>query len=294
MKALSPALQAHLDTGTTTLAWCWRLTRHDGAVFGFTDHDRAFEFDGTAFEPEAGMTASELRHGSELAVDAQDAEGALTSERISEGDIAAGLWDGAEVEVWRVNWRDTSQRVLLRRGAIGQIRRGRLAFVAEMRSLAHVLGQTVGRVFQATCDASLGDARCGVDLDVPSFKGTGVVVEVLRDRAFRVAGLWEHEPDLFALGAVEWISGANAGLSFDVAQHDMVEASVTLTLMQAPVRPVAVGDTFVVRAGCDKRLETCARRFANAINFRGFPNIPGNDAVIRYARRDGTNTGEPL
>jgi uncharacterized phage protein (TIGR02218 family) len=131
MKAISPALQAHLDTGTTTLAWCWRLARRDGAVFGFTDHDRALEFDGTAFEPETGMTASELRHGSDLAVDAQDAEGALSSERISEGDISAGLWDGAEVEVWRVNWSDPSQRVLLRRGAIGQIRRGRLAFVAE-------------------------------------------------------------------------------------------------------------------------------------------------------------------
>jgi uncharacterized phage protein (TIGR02218 family) len=294
MKALSPALQAHLDTGTTTLAWCWRLTRRDGAVFGFTDHDRALELDGTTFEPEAGMTASELRQGSELAVDAQDAEGALSSERISEGDITAGLWDSAEVEVWRVNWSDPSQRVLLRRGAIGQIRRGRLAFVAEMRSLAHVLGQTVGRVFQATCDASLGDARCRVDLEVPSFKGTGVLVEVLRDRAFRVAGLWEHEPGLFALGALEWTSGANFGLRFEVAQHDMVEASVLLTLMQAPVRPVAVGDAFAVRAGCDKRLETCAGRFANAINFRGFPHIPGNDAVIRYARRDGTNNGEPL
>jgi uncharacterized phage protein (TIGR02218 family) len=294
MKAISPALQAHLDTGTTTLAWCWRLTRRDGVVFGFTDHDRALEFDGTAFEPEAGMTASELRHGSELAVDAQDAEGALSSERITESDIAAGPWDGAEVEVWRVNWQDTSQRVLLRRGAIGQIRRGRLAFVAEMRSLAHVLGQTVGRVFQATCDATLGDACCRVDLEAEAFRGEGVVVDVLRDRAFRVSDLWAFEAGLFALGAVEWSSGANAGMRFEVAQHDVIEASVTLTLMQAPVRPVAVGDALVVRAGCDKRMETCAGRFANAVNFRGFPHIPGNDAVIRYARRDGTNSGEPL
>ena len=35
-----------------------------------------------------------------------------------------------------MNWADTSQRVLLRRGAVGQIRRGRMAFVAEVRSLA--------------------------------------------------------------------------------------------------------------------------------------------------------------
>ena len=128
-------------------------------------------FDGTDFEPESGLTASEVRSGSDLSVDAQDAEGVLTSDRITETDILDGRWDNAEVEVWRVNWADTGQRVLMRRGAIGQIRRGRLAFVAEVRSLAHVLGQTVGRTFQATCDAALGDARCGVDLEDPAFKG---------------------------------------------------------------------------------------------------------------------------
>ena len=40
MKSLPTGMQAHLDDGTTTLAWCWRIQRADGAVFGFTDHDR--------------------------------------------------------------------------------------------------------------------------------------------------------------------------------------------------------------------------------------------------------------
>ena len=158
MKSLSPELQAHLDEGTTTLAWVWRITRADGTTFGFTDHDRTLAFGGTDFEPESGLTASEVRSGSDLSVDAQDAEGVLTSERITETDILDGRWDNAEVEVWRVNWADTGQRVLMRRGAIGQIRRGRHAFVAEIRSMSHILGQTVGRTFQASCDATLGDA----------------------------------------------------------------------------------------------------------------------------------------
>ena len=182
MKTLDPALQAHRDDGTTTLAWCWRITRADGVTFGFTDHDRTLSLIGTDFEPESGLTASEVRSGSDLSVDAQDAEGVLTSDRITETDILDGRWDNAEVEVWRVNWADTGQRVLMRRGAIGQIRRGRLAFVAEVRSLAHVLGQTVGRTFQATCDTALGDGRCGVDVDAPAFMGTGAVIDLLRDR----------------------------------------------------------------------------------------------------------------
>jgi uncharacterized phage protein (TIGR02218 family) len=117
MKTLPPGLQAHLDSGATTLAWCWRITRADGAIFGFTDHDRTLSFDGTAFEPESGLTASEVRTGSDLSVDAQDAQGVLTSDRITETDILDGRWDNAAVEVWRVNWTDPSQRVLLRRGA---------------------------------------------------------------------------------------------------------------------------------------------------------------------------------
>jgi len=174
MMTLAPALQPHLDKGTTTLAWCWRITRADGVTFGFTEHDRTLVFDGTEFKPESGLTASKVRSGSDPSVDAQETEGVLTSDRISETNILDGRWDNAAVEVWRVNWADASQRVLMRRGAIGQIRRGRLAFVAEVCSLARVLGQTVGRTFQATCDAALGDGRCGVVLEDPAFKGTGV------------------------------------------------------------------------------------------------------------------------
>lgn len=294
MKALSPDLQAHLDDGTTTLSWCWRITRADGAVFGFTDHDRTLNFDDTAFEPDSGLTASEVRSGSDLSVDAQDAEGVLSSDCITETDILDGRWDNADVELWRVNWTDTRQRVLMRRGAIGQIRRGRLAFVAEVRSLAHVLSQTVGRTFQATCDAALGDARCKVDLDAPAFKGSGAVIDPLRDRAFTASGLGGFAADWFTFGTLAWTSGANAGRQAEIMAHDVSDGIAVLTLLEAPVRAIAEGDVFTLRAGCDKRLETCAAKFANVANFRGFPHIPGQDAVLRYATRDGGHQGAVL
>ena len=116
MKALSAALQAHLDGGTTTLAWCWRIERGDGVVFGFTDHDRELSFGGVTYEPDSGFAASEIRSGTDLAVDAQDAEGVLTSDTITETDILDGRWDNAAVEVWRVNWDAVGQRVLMLSG----------------------------------------------------------------------------------------------------------------------------------------------------------------------------------
>ena len=294
MKQLDPALQAHLEDGTTTLAWCWRITRADGLSFGFTDHDRALVFDGTEFEPESGFAASEIRAGSALSVDAQDAEGVLSSDRITETDILDGRWDAAEVELWRVNWTDTSQRVLMRRGAVGQIRRGRMVFVAEVRSLAHVLGQTVGRTFQAGCDAALGDARCGVDMEDVAYKGTGTVLDLLRDRAFTASGLSGFDAGWFTFGTVEWTSGANAGRRAEVLAHDLVDGIAVLTLLEAPVRHIIESDSFTIHAGCDKRMETCSAKFGNVANFRGFPHIPGQDTILRYASRDGGHEGGVL
>jgi len=131
-----------------------------------------------------------------------------------------------------------------------------MAFVAEVRSLAHVLGQTVGRAYQASCDAALGDARCGVTLEAPAFKGSGVVLALVRDRGFVASGLGAFATGWFASGTVEWASGANAGRRAEVMMHEVAVTEVSITLMEIPIRALATGDAFVIRAGCDKRLET--------------------------------------
>lgn len=294
MKKIPPALQTHLDSGTTTLAWCWRITRADGGAFGFTDHDQILSFDGTEFEPESGLTASEIRAGADLSVDAQDAAGALRSDRITEADILDGRWDNAEVELWRVNRESPAQRILMRRGAIGQIRRGRHAFVAEIRSMSHLLGQTVGRSFQASCDAALGDTRCGIDLEDPAFRGIGTVIDRLRDRAFTASGLGGFASGWFRFGTLQWTNGSNAGRRAEVLAHDRSDGIAVLTLLEAPIRPIGAGDGFTVRAGCDKRIATCGAKFGNVINFRGFPHIPGQDTILRYASQDGAHEGAVL
>ena len=284
MKTLPAGMQTHLDTGATTLAWCWRLTRTDSVVLGFTDHDRTLTFDGTDFEAEAGFSAAEIAGGTDLAVDAQDATGVLTSDRITETDILDGRWDNATVEIWRVNWSEVAQRLLMRVGTVGHLRRGRVAFTAEMRSLAAQLGQTVGRVYQQGCDARLGDTRCGVNTAAAAFAGSGTVTDVLRDRAFVASGLSGFASAWFALGELTWTLGANSGRLADVLLHDLSGGVVTLTLLDAPLRGVDVDDTFTVVAGCDKRFSTCGTKFANTARFRGFPTIPGQDALIRSVR----------
>ena len=289
MKHLPPPLQAHLATGTTTLAWCWRLTRADGVRFGFTDHDRDLAFDGTVFEAATGFAASEIKDALGLSVDNLEISSALKSDRLNEDDLAAGLYDDAAVEIWRVNWADTDQRVLMRSGSLGEVRRSGAAFTAEVRGLAHYLNQPRGRLYQSGCDADLGDIRCGVDLDAPAFRGTGTALNAASPRLFTASGLAGFAAGWFTRGLVTFTSGANAGRSREVKRHTLAGTEATLELWQPMALPIAPADTFSVTAGCDKQFATCKARFANAANFRGFPHMPGPDYVLAVAR-----PGEPV
>ncbi len=152
----------------------------------------------------------------------------------------------------------------------------------------------MGRTFQAGCDAALGDARCGIDLEGPTYKGTGAVTDLLRDRAFTASGLGSFTAGWFTFGTIEWTSGANAGRRTEVLGHDLVDGVAVLTLLEAPVRPITGTDAFIIRAGCDKSVGTCGAKFANTARFRGFPHIPGQDAVLRYATSAGGNEGAVL
>jgi uncharacterized phage protein (TIGR02218 family) len=285
MKVLSPAFQAHLNSGATTLCWCWRLTRADGVKLGFTDHDRDLAFDGTTFEAAAGFTASEIRDSVGLSVDNLEVTSALTSERLSEADLVAGLYDDARVEIFRVNWADPEQRVLMRAGSLGEVRRASGAFAAEVRGLAHYLQQQQGRLYQFTCDADLGDARCTVDLDLSAYRGNGTIASVVSARRVTASGLDAFDDDWFTRGLLTFSSGAASGQAVEVKSHSNAGGVVTIELWAGVRAPLQVGQTFVVRAGCDKHIETCRAKFANAVNFRGFPQMPGNDFVTQFARK---------
>ncbi|HEX3653723.1 MAG TPA: DUF2163 domain-containing protein [Rhizomicrobium sp.] len=282
MKTLSAALQAHLNSGTTTLCWCWKIARNDGATLGFTDHDVPVTFDGVAYEAVSGFTASEVQSTLGLAVDNLTVLGALSSGAITEADLAAGLYDNASIEIWRVNWSAPDQRVLMRKGNLGEVKRGKTAFQAEVRGLAHLLNQPIGRAYGYSCDADLGDARCTIDLSNPLYRGVGTVAAITDQRRFTASGLDAFTDQWFSGGKLTWTSGANTNRAMEVKRHGVVGARISLELWHQMNEAIAVGDAFAITAGCDKQFSTCKAKFNNAVNFRGFPYMPGNDAVTSY------------
>jgi hypothetical protein len=183
MRTLDLGFKTHIESGATTLATCWKLTRADAVVLEFTDHDRTLSFGGVDYVPAHGLDGGEAPQKLGPQVDTAEVVGVLHAEAITEADIEAGLYDGAEVETWRVNWRDVSQRVLLRRATIGEIVREDGRFRAELRSGQQVLNRTHGRLYSVFCDAVLGDARCTVPHDHPHFAlGCDRALATCRDR----------------------------------------------------------------------------------------------------------------
>lgn len=281
MRSFDPAFSAHLASGATTLCWCWRITRADGSRLGFTDHDRQIIFDGTTFEAATGFSSSEITESLGLSVDNLEVQSAISSEALSEADLAAGVYDNAEVEILRVNWADPSQRALIKSGSIGEVRRAGSAFAAEVRGLSHFLSQPKGRLFQYSCDADLGDARCGVNLTSPVNRGLGTVADIASARRFTASGLATFASGWFTRGLVTFTSGAAIGQAIEVKDHT-IESGIATIELWAPARlPLSVGQTFRITSGCDKHAATCSAKFSNIVNFRGFPQMPGNDFIMR-------------
>lgn len=285
------ALTDHLQSGATTVARCWAVMRRDGTVYGFTDHDQPLAFDGVTFSADSGMTARAIMGGTGLSVDNSEAMGALSDAAITESDIEAGRFDGAEVKAWLVNWANVSERDLRFAGTIGELRREGGAFHAELRGLTESLNQPQGRIYQSPCSAILGDAKCGFDLDADGFSAE-VPVEVLEDgRRFKFADMNGFEPAWFERGRVRMMSGAAQGLVAVVKRDRFINGQREIEIWEAFRTTIETGDLVRIEAGCDKTMETCRLKFDNQVNFRGFPDIPGEDWLVSTPQSATSNDG---
>ena len=290
MRSLPQDFEAHLKSGTTTLCNCWKLKRNDNTIKGFTDHDENIEFDGVVYEASSGFIGSEAVSRIGLSVDNTEIHSALSSSNLNEADLTNGLYDNAEIELYLVNWANPSERILQRVGNAGEVKRGDLTFMAEMRGLAHHLQQHQGRIYQQSCDAELGDTRCSVNLEAENYSAMATVSSSQTSQSFLTTELGSYSTAWFSGGIVEWLTGGNVGARAEIKSHsEYSENESLITLWQKLGAPIQSGDQFQITAGCDKLFGTCKLKFNNQINFRGFPHIPGNDFIIKTPNQDDSS-----
>lgn len=282
---ISAGLLAHKAAGVATLATCWKITRRDTTVYGFTTHVRDITgvpgYTGITFQSRSAFTPSEIGTRVDLSVDNLELAGILSSLTITENDLIAGRWDFATVEVFDVNYNDLSQGVEKKRfGTLGNVSRRGGGFRAELRGLNQYLQHPIGEVFQTTCRAQLGDARCTVNL--AGFTVTGSVTSVGGQVAITDSGRAEAA-GYFDNGILTFTSGANNGLQAHIRAHT---SGGQLTFAQPLPFAIAGADTYSLVAGCRKRaIEDCKTKFNNLANFRGEPYVVGMDKLLQIGRR---------
>lgn len=257
----------------TSLAFCWRVERRDGAGFGLTSHDTALRIGEVEYSAEPGMLPAAIERGLGLGESDGEIAGAITSAALEEADLVLGRWDGARVSLMAVDWEaPDADRIRVVGGEIGEVRIEDTEFKAGLRGAAAKLARSICPETSSECRAELGDKQCRVDMAarvrrcvVEAVEANGLVLDQAMGNDF----LW---------GRARFLSGENTGLASVTVAVDGNRVKLRNTMRGA----VVAGDRIELRQGCDKRFATCCERFDNAANFRGEPHLPGNDLLTRY------------
>jgi hypothetical protein len=392
-----------LAARVTTLAQLWKITRTDGEVFGFTDHDRDIVYGGVAYQAAKGHLPSAIVQQGNLAVDNLDVVTMIEAGYFVEEDIVAGIWDNATVDILLIDYEHTDRGVMILAlgWKTGEFKISDQQFSVEIRSKTQQLQQMIVELTSPECRASLGDGRCKIvlqsdiwsaeetltlgemrratdydgrryvcieagttgatepvwddtlgeetedgtviwlccdllevdpwqaeeevtlgiirrataydyrqyvcivpgttDTTEPTWNTTpgaetedgdatwlclaawhkeAAVTGVTDNRTFEAVSLADTD-DAFNYGVLLWLTGSNAGYEMEV--KDWTLSTHTMVLFDKMPFAIEIGDTFAISMGCDRRLETCKNRFANVINMRAEPDLPGRDEVFQYS-----------
>ena len=297
MKTISSALQTHFGQDSLTLAILWKVIRQDATVFGFTTHDQDIVYSGVTYLAETGMTNTATANKADLSVNNLEIVAFLDSSSISEADIRAHLYDYATVEIYVVNWADLTQGDLkVLSGTVGEIKMMNGCFTAEIRGLTQYYSTTVGALYGPSCRAELGSGLNGIDvnnhylckIDITAYRQTGTAssspdaVTIVPSAGLLMPGSSTPTSPApagwFNDGILTFTSGPMNGFTIEIKNWDGTTLTTFLPMIYQPL----AGNTFSIEPGCDKTRETCFAKFNNIVNFRGEPDIPGNDLILLY------------
>lgn len=278
MKIIDSGEQTLLSSGALTLAHGLRVERRDGLIIGFTSHDRDATVGGQLYEASPGVNVSNLINSEGFNVDNLELATLDDGTVFDSAEVFNGLWTNALFKIIRYNWVTGNLIEVLMAGTVGEASIRRSVVVVELRGLQQYLQQPIGSVSTKTCRARLGDSRCGVALGPFTF--SGIVTSVTNNYTFTDTGRTEAA-DYFGEGLVEWITGDNAGMRTKIRTHT---TGGVFTQALPTFRPIQVGDTFEVIAGCRKRLEDCRDKFSNILRMVAEPHRPPIDQLTKAPR----------
>ncbi len=278
MRTLGASLATHIDGTAHTRCFMLRLDLADGTSLGITDHNKPLDFnlgDGSiTYRADTGILASDVSLQTGMDADNFEVTGPI-GDVVTLEAILGGRYNRARARLFQVNWADLGQGAIkLLAGNVSEVRPEGGRFVFEVRNDFDRLNQTVGDLIINNCKADHGDLLCG---RVPE-SVVGTVTAVTDAMRFTVSYAGSHANEYFDAGTVTALTGDLAGTA-PVEIHSWTVGGVIVLFMPLAEAP-AIGDTFTVKRGCGKSRADCMAR-NNILNFRGFPEVPGSDQVLK-------------
>ena len=287
MKSVSAGLQAVIDAGEVKWAFIWKLKRRNGVIYAYTEHDRPLDVDLgdgdglVSYQPGTISTPSEPDQSIGVKVDSADLEGAtglISGFGINKDDIVAGRFDGAEITTAHCHWPEPGLGGMIASvHYAGDAVDNENTFSISSRSLISRFDARPTIKIQPECRHEFGSTACGYDLSGQIHAGAITAITDARryvSDVVQAAGYFDY-------GVVEFTTGRNAGLKYDVNSSDDLGA---IEMSGPPKLPISVGDQLILTRGCKKDKPACVA-YANFINFGGFPDVPGG----KIRNQKGTN-----
>ena len=264
------------------MADLFRITLSNGQILRHTNADMPVVWDGQTYEAhKLIIKRGATRVAVGLDVDSNTLEIAAEPDYRLEGlqwseAALGGALDGARVVIERIffsNWATPVGAVVIFSGRVSDVSGSRSAVKVDVKSDIELLNVSSPRnIYQAGCMRTLYDGGCKVNREKFTVNGR---VTANSTTGTELACNLTQVDGWFNQGVIKFTSGRNAGLSRTVKEHKGGRLSFALRL---PFPPQS-GDVFKIYPGCDKRQETCGKKFDNIVHFRGFPYIPAADTI---------------
>lgn len=256
----------------TTNAYHWVVQRDDGVGFGTTSHDRHQRVGAIKLSPDMDLAPGELVLSEHMEGSSLSLTGGLNSPALSAKDLLGGRWNGASVSLLAGDWAEPREPLVVCMGELGDTRLDDGRFAMTIDVLPSALHQPPCVQTSPECRAVLGDRQCRVNM---RSRRKRVRVVAVDDDGITVDAV---DVARFAMGRLRWITGEHCG----VDQLILAGEGSTLVLQDDERFKASEGDYALLNEGCDGRRSSCSERFGNIQNFRGEPDLPGSEILLRF------------
>jgi uncharacterized phage protein (TIGR02218 family) len=280
-RPISAGLAAHVAGTSRRLARMLRLDLEDGTTIAVTDHDRDIVFDlgdgAVTYSAATGVIASDLALSVGLDPNTCEVTGPI-GDTVTRPAVLGERFNSADAWYFVVNWSNLAQ-------GYGELMAGEVinasviggTFKFEVADAFYRFGQTIGELISNICRTTYGSAQCTLTPE----STVGTVTAATDARRFTVSYPDSFATEYFNGGTAEATSGALAGTRRrDILSWTDHGATADILLMVPLAETPAIGDQFTIRRGCPRTITACIER-NNVLNFRGEPDVPGDDKVMQ-------------